>query len=168
MGSIYASYTLYLKDIDFEHILQSGQNRNNKFSLSGNATVDGVVEGGAGFIHTPYSATADIGFDASLSFDSSTGNLRIRLIVTKLTNIHTQTSGVPNVAYDALGNLLSRDIVNALPQFDIEVLAAPTKICIGDGNPVTLKLTHIEYRNFNDDGSKRGGYVMVSGKVSIQ
>lgn len=167
MGSLSVNYTLYLKDIDFEPILASQQDRNNKFSVSGNSTLEGVIEGGAGFIRAPYSATADIGFDAQLSLDPSSGNLRIHLIVTKLTNIHTQLSGVPNVVYDALSNLLSHDIVSALPQIDIEVLAAPTKISIGDGNPVTLKLTDIKYHNF-DESSKKGGYVIVSGKVSLE
>jgi hypothetical protein len=167
MGSLPVSYTLYVKDIDFEPILAGPQDRNNKFSVSGSATLDGVVEGGAGFIHAPYSATANIGFDASLSLDSSSGNLRIHLTVRKLTDIHTQMSGVPNVVYDALGNLLSHDIVNALPQFDIEVLATPTKISIGDGTAVTLKLSDIDYSNF-DNGSNKGGYVIVSGNVSLQ
>ncbi|MGC1930373.1 MAG: hypothetical protein WA667_15480 [Candidatus Nitrosopolaris sp.] len=118
----------------------------NKLSVSANATINGSLNVGYGHISSPYSATADLGIDASLSIDSSSGNLKVHFTVTSISNINTHLFGVSNIILDTISNILSNAIIKLLPQSDITVFTTP-KIHIG--LPVTLTLSNIEYNEFN-------------------
>jgi hypothetical protein len=68
----------------------------NKLSVSANVTIDGSLK--YGLITSPYSATADLGIDASMLIDSSTGNLKVHFTVKSILNINTQSFGFSDIS----------------------------------------------------------------------
>jgi hypothetical protein len=138
-GILSYSYIMNARNINIKPV---GRNR---LSVSANATINGSLK--YRFISSPYSATADLGIDASLSVDPSSGNLRVHFAVTSISNINTKSFGFSNIILDTISNNLSHYIIKLLPQYDISIFTIPTKMHIG--LPVTMTLSNIEYNEFD-------------------